>query len=158
MNAVLFSLSVVAAVAPVPKDAKPPISCVLTPNPKPGPLDMTGMTLTITNNTTDPIAFYSTLPGGLLTFLDVELEGPDGKRISPERYDATIASPFAPPPRLVETLEANNPVKLDLWLERYVPKPEELKPGKYRVRVKLSHGERTATSEWAAWEVKSDKK
>jgi hypothetical protein len=144
--------------APVPKDAKPPVSCAVALDPKLGPLDMKACTVTLTNNTNEAIGLYSTLPGGLLVFLDVEIQGPDGKRISPERYDAMIASPFAPPPRLVCSLEPNKPVKLELWLSRYVEKPEELKSGKYRVRVKFSHAEgKSATSEWAAWEVKDGK-
>jgi hypothetical protein len=140
--------------APVPKDAKPPVSCVVALDPKLNPLDMNALTVNLTNNTNEAIEVYSTLPGGLLVFLDVAIEGPDGKRISPVSYDATIASPYAPPPRLVGTLAANKPQKLELWLARYVEKPEELKPGKYRVRVKFAYGDRTTTSEWVAWEVK----
>ena len=153
----VLSVMAGANLAPVPKDAKPPVSCAVALDPKLGPLDMKAWTVTLTNNTNEEIVLASTLPGGLLVFLDVEIQGPDGKRISPERYDAMIASPYAPPPRHVGTLEANKPVKLELWLARYVEKPEELKRGKYRVRVKFTYSERTATSEWAAWEIKDGK-
>jgi hypothetical protein len=153
----VFSVMAAPNLSPVPKDAKPPVSCAVALDPKLGPLDMKACTVTLTNNTNEAIGLYSTLPGGLLVFLDVEIQGPDGKRISPERYDAMIASPYAPPPRLVGSLEPNKPVKLELWLARYVEKPEALKPGKYRVRVKFSYSERSTTSEWAAWEIKERK-
>jgi hypothetical protein len=154
MNAVLFGLCLVSAAAPVPKDAKPPVSCVVSLDPKLDPLDKGALTATMTNNTPDPIEFYSQLPAGMLGFIDVEIQGPDNKRISQERYDAMISSPYATA-QLVGKLEPNKQLKLELWMARYVGKPEELKPGKYRVRVKLVYGERMTTSEWLAWEVKA---
>jgi hypothetical protein len=151
----LLSMMAGPNTSPVPKDAKPPVSCAVALDAKLGPLDMKAWSVTLTNNNTEAVGLYSTLPGGLLVFLDVEIEGPDGKRISPKNYDAMIASPFAPPPRLVGSLEPNKPVKLELWLARYVEKPEELVPGKYRVRVKFGYAEdKSTTSEWTAFEVK----
>jgi hypothetical protein len=139
--------------APVPKPAPKPVECVLSLGEKKGPLDQKAFAVELKNNTDKDIELLSTLPGGLLVFLDVAIEGPDGKRISPEFYDLTIASPFAPPPRLVGTLGAGKSEKVELWLARYVEKPDELKPGKYRVRVKFVYGGHTALSEWVGFEI-----
>lgn len=141
------------AAAPVPKPAPKPVECVLTRAPKKAPLDDKAFAVELKNNTDKDVDVFSTLPGGLLVFLDVAVEGPDGKRISPEFYDAMIASPFAPPPRLVGTLAAGKSEKVELWLARYVEKPDELKPGKYRVRVTFRYKDHAAVSEWVAFEV-----
>jgi hypothetical protein len=140
--------------APVPKGAKPPVACVLTLDAKANPLDAKAFTLTITNNTDKPIELLSTLPGGILVFLDIEIQNAAGKRVSPERYDATIASPYAPPPRPVATLSETRPEEIKLHaLSRYFEMRDPIKPGKYRVRVKFAYLDYAATSEWVAFEV-----
>ncbi len=145
--------------APVPKGAKPPVECVLTLNPKKQPLEAEAFTVELKNNTNEAIELYSTLPFGTLVFMDIVIEGPDGKRISPEFYDRSISSPLSPQPKLIETLEAEKGTKLELSaLTRYIEKPEELKPGKYRVRVKFQYDKHTATSEWVPIEITKDGK
>jgi hypothetical protein len=143
-----------AAPAPVPK-AKPPVECVLTLNGKKDALDDAAFAVELKNNTDTPIELLSTLPFGPLVFLDVEIQNSDGKRVSPEFYDATISSPFAPPPKLVGKLETGKGERIELFsLKRYFEKPDEIKPGKYRVRVTFRYAKRTATSEWVSFEVK----
>lgn len=145
---------IAAKPAPVPKGAKPPVECVATLDSKKKPLDDQAFTVELKNNADKDIELYSTLPGGVLVFLDVAIEGPDGKRISPSFYDAVISSPFAPPARLIGTIEAEKSLKVELHsLNRYFPKPDEVKPGKYRVRVKFRYKDHTATSEWVPFEV-----
>jgi hypothetical protein len=140
--------------APVPKGAKPPVSCALALDAQKDPLDAKAFTVVIRNHTDKPIDLLSTLPGGILVFLDVEIQDAAGKRVSPERFDATIASPYAPPPRPVATLSETRPEEVRLHgLSRYFEMRDPIKPGKYRVRVKFAYGDHVATSEWVAFEV-----
>jgi len=140
---------------PVPVDAKPKVGCILTFDAKKSPLDNKAFTLELKNNTDKDIEVLSTLPFGLLVFLDMEVEDPAGKRISEEFYNAKIASPFAPPPRLVATLAVDKPTKLEVSPFSCVEekKREALKPGKYRVRVKFRYDKFTAVSEWVTVEI-----
>jgi hypothetical protein len=140
--------------APVPKGAKLPVECILTRDSKLGPMEAKAFTVELKNNIDKDIEIYSSLAGTLLVFLDIEIENPGGKRISREFYDRSIASPFAPPPKLVGTLVADKGEKIELpALSRYLEKPEELKPGKYRVRVKFQYMTHTAVSDWVPIEI-----
>jgi hypothetical protein len=153
-NAVAAIAKIAPNAAPVPKGAKPPVECVLTRDSSVHPIEVKAFTVELKNNTDKDIELYSTLPGAVLVFLDVEIENADGKRISPKFYDATIASPYGPPPKLVGTLVADKVEKIELSaLRRYVEKPEELKPGKYRVRVHFRYMTHTAVSEWVPIEL-----
>jgi hypothetical protein len=140
--------------APVPKGVKPPVVCALTLDAKKNPLEAEAFTLTITNNTDKPIEILSTLPGGILVFLDIEIQDAKGKRVSPKSFDASIASPFAPPPRPVATLSESRPEEIKLYgLTRYFEMRDPIKPGKYRVRVKFAYRDYSATSDWVEMEV-----
>jgi len=150
----LLVVAVPAHPAPVPK-AKPPVTCVLTLNGKKNPLDDKALTIELKNNTDKAIELLSTLPFGVMVFLDIAIEDADGKRISPESYDASISSPFAPPPKRIGTLEVDKADRIELFsLSRYFEKPDQIKPGKYRVRVKFAYKDYTATSEWVNFEIK----
>ncbi|HVL15083.1 MAG TPA: hypothetical protein VM529_21105 [Gemmata sp.] len=159
LTAAIVSIAAATGItSPVPKDAKPPVACTVAFDQKRDPLERDSLSVTLINNTPDAIEFFSTLPAGILGFLDVNVEGPDGKRVSPEFYDAMISSPFAPPARLVGELDPTKPLKISLWLARYAGKPEELTPGKYRARVKFSYSDRVAMSDWVTFEVPSGRK
>jgi hypothetical protein len=140
--------------APVPKGAKPPVECILIRDTKLEPMEAKAFTVELKNNTNKDIEISSGLAGTMLLFLDVEIENANSKRISREFYDRSIASPFSPEPRLIGTLEANKSEKIELpALTRYIEKPDELKPGKYRVRVKFQYMTHTAVSEWVPIEI-----
>jgi hypothetical protein len=150
----LLAAAPIATPAPVPK-AKPPVECILTLNGKKNPLEDKAFAIELKNNTDKAIDLLSTLPGGVFVFLDVEIQNADGKRISPEFYDARIASPYAPPPRRIGVLEPNKAQRLELHpLSRYFEKPDEIKPGKYRVRVTFGYDKHGDDSEWVNFEVK----
>jgi hypothetical protein len=147
------------APAPVPKGAKPPVECAVTVDPKADPFAEKSLTVRLRNHTPDPIGLWSQLPGGVLVFLDVEVQDPAGKRVSTEFYHRSISSPFAPDPRKVGELPADGTLATDLTAFASIPpdQQERLKPGKYRLRVTFKYDKYAAVSDWAAVEVKGGK-
>lgn len=102
------------------------------------------------NNTANAIDVKSNLPCGIKGCLDVEVQDANGKRVSRQFYEASIASPFATE-KVVATLTPKQDCTVDVSPMRAVQ--ETIGPGRYKCRVRFRYEDIDVTSEFVEFTV-----
>ena len=114
-----------------------PVGLTLTFKKGGSPLDKDSVSLEIKNNGAKAIEFWTDLPFGIRTLLDVALLDDKGVRLTTEFYRKALSSPTGDS-RLRATIPGGQSIRQTIELADGVPE-DKLKPGKYTCRIRFKY-------------------
>jgi hypothetical protein len=120
-----------------PKTDTKTLTLRLTVSKDEKPLSAKYASFELKNTGDKPIEFKSYFPSGIYVFIDNEVLDSTGKRISEKFYREKVSSPFSEA-HSVATIDAGKSLKKE-FSDLFVGIPtENLKPGKYKCRLRFS--------------------
>jgi hypothetical protein len=136
--ALVMAIACSLAQTVTPKTDTKTLTLTLTVSKDEMPLNAKYASFELKNTSDKSIEFKSYLPFGIYVFFDNEVLDSTGKRISEKFYLQTISSPFSEA-HSVATIEAGKSLKKE-FSDLFVGIPtENLKPGKYKCRLRFSY-------------------